>query len=227
MRKDPTHREKFLLLAEWMPAIIESVKKDLRNEHLKHDFDFIKRFFTTKNINKAELGEMVQAYAKGVQEAENGEDLGEFIAHRWIFRHSDIYNHFEKALSALNPDFTAITEISDEKGTVIIEESAKEFGSRDTFIFAVLNSVAFSDKLLKNLSERASKEEKAQREAKVIADEEKSVEQMKRSHEQELARLTDKYEKKLLGMQKKYSIDTAQLKKQIGTLQKKLEGAKN
>ncbi len=54
----------------------------------------------------------------------------------------------------------------------------------------------------------------------------KSVEQIKRHCEQEVARLTDKYEKKLLGMQKKYAIDTAQLKKQIGMLQKKLEGAK-
>jgi hypothetical protein len=226
MRNESTHREKLTLLAEWMPAIIESVKKDLRNEHLKHDFNFIKSFFTTKNVHKAELDEMVQAYQKGVQEAENGEELGEFIAHRWIFRHSDIYNHFEKVLTALNPDFTAITEISDDVGARILEEAVKEFGSRDVYIFSVFNAVAFSDKQLKNLAAQASKEEKSKREAHVVEQEVKSVEQIKRHCEQEVARLTDKYEKKLLGMQKKYAIDTAQLKKQIGMLQKKLEGAK-
>ena len=38
-----------------------------------------------------------------------------------------------------------------------------------------------------------------------------------------MARLTDKYEKKLMGLQKKYQLDQEALKKQLAALQRKLQ----
>jgi hypothetical protein len=52
--------------------------------------------------------------------------------------------------------------------------------------------------------------------------EKQSAETLEKAYEREIARLTDKYEKKLQGLQKKYLFDTEALKKQIATLQRKL-----
>ena len=41
--------------------------------------------------------------------------------------------------------------------------------------------------------------------------------------ETEMARVKDKYEKKLNGLQKKYQVDVENLKKQIAQLQRKLQ----
>ena len=47
---------------------------------------------------------------------------------------------------------------------------------------------------------------------------------MQSHYDQQITRLTDKYEKKLQGMQKKYIQDIETLKKQITLLQRKLNG---
>ncbi len=46
---------------------------------------------------------------------------------------------------------------------------------------------------------------------------------MRQAFEREIARLTDKYEKKLAGLQKKYITDMENFKKQISQLQRKLQ----
>jgi len=222
MLKEATYKEKFVTLKKWMPSIIEAVKKDLRNEHLKQDFLFIKKYFPGKNINKLTTEELVDGYFAAIQSEDNGEDIAEFITNRWLLKNGDIYNYFETELRKINPDFTAIEEIEKPQAKRMVEESTKEFGAEGTYLFSVINSVAFSDEIFKELGQKAEQEAKT---AKMQAEEsfaKQSVEQMQRSFEQQIARLSDKYEKKLSGLQKKYTQDTEALKKQISALQRKI-----
>lgn len=222
MIKDSTYKEKFVHLKKWMPHIVESVKKDLKNEHLKNDWGFVKNYFPGKNPNKLTAEELAEAYAHAIENSEKAEELAEFVSNRWLLKHSDLYYHFEKELTKITPDFNDLQELDKQKSLELMEGAIPLFGALHTYLFCILNSVVFPKEVYDTLSERAEKSvEMAKMEAKANA-EMKSLEDMQRSYEQQIARLTDKYEKKILGLQKKYAIDTDGLKKQIATLQRKL-----
>lgn len=224
MLKDATYKEKFDLLQGWISAVIDDVKKDLRNDHLKGDWQFCKTYLPGKNINKITNEELVEAYTKAIKESENGEALAEFIAHRWLLRNSDLYHYFEGELSKINPNFGEIDKIDNAKAKAIIDGAFKEHGALKTYLFTVINSVAFSKEDIATL-EKLAKNEVANEKVEAQAQQEKqTLDQLKNSYEQQIARLTDKYEKKLSGLQKKYVTDVDTLKKQVANLQRKLNG---
>ena len=101
--------------------------------------------------------------------------------------------------------------------------SEKQFGAAQTYLFSVLNSVVFPDAIFKEMETKARQEQHTVGEEKKRQDEQLSADAMKREHEREVARLTDKYEKKLIGLQKKYVTDVESLKKQVSLLQRKLQ----
>lgn len=225
MYKEATFKQKFAELKEWVPAIVETVKKDLKNEHLKKDIFFVKKFFGTKNILKITSEELAEAYERAIQEEEKGEDIGEFIASRWLLKNSEMYHFFEDKLSKMYSDFTELQEIEPKNAEELIRSSNEEFSPVHTYLFSVLNSVVFPDAYfvrLKSEAQQYSKEKKKEEEKAVAAH---TVEQMQNNHQLEVARLTDKYEKKLAGLQKKYVQDVESLKKQISALQRKLSPA--
>lgn len=222
MYKNATYKEKFAALREWIPSIIETVKKDLKNEHLKKDFSFVKKFLATKNLNKVTTEDLAHAYQKAIEEEERGEEIAEFIASRWLLKNSELYAFFEQQLSQMYPDFTALEELKPEEAKQLIESASNEFGPPQTYLFAVLNSVVFPDESFKTLKSQAQQhQEKQQQESHELA-ERLTVETMQKGFEREIARLTDKYEKKLSGLQKKYVQDTESLKKLLSQLQRKL-----
>ncbi len=222
MNKDATYKEKLVYLNEWLPSIVEAVKKDIKNEHLKQDFQFVKKYFPGKNINKIEAEDLSKAYQVAIQEQENGEAIAEFIASRWIMKNSELYYFFENFLSGVNPDFTEIEKLEAEVARRLIDTSIEEFGAQNAYVFSVLNSVAFDEGYFSELKEKAQKETKDKEEERVQRAEKETLENLKRNQEREVARLIDKYEKKLAGLQKKYIQDVEQLKRQVATLQKKL-----
>lgn len=222
MIKDITYKEKFILLKKWMPSIVDSVKKDLKNEHLKNDWGFVKHYFPGKNPNKLTAEELAQAYTHAIENGENAEELAEFVSNRWLLKHTDLYYYFEKELSKVTPDFNELKELEKQKALEMMEGAIEHFGALHTYLFCMLNSVVFPKEVYDILSQRAEKSvEIAKVEAAANA-ELKSLEDMQRAYEQQISRLTDKYEKKILGLQKKYVIDVEGLKKQISTLQRKL-----
>lgn len=224
MKRDLTYKEKFHLLKEWMPSIVESVKKELKNEHLKQDFAFVKRYLPGKNVQKVEIQELADAYMQALNDSADSEEIGEFIATRWIVRHSEIYHYYESALKKINEDMTAIESLTDAQASALIEGGKDDFGYLNGYIFSILNSVVFSDAQLADYRKKSAQELSHKKESAAQEAETRNIEQIKRNCELEVARLTDRYEKKLIGLQKKYTEDVAQLKKQIGTLQRKLTG---
>lgn len=225
MYKQASYKEKFLDLDEWMSQLIDCVKKELRNDHLKKDVYFVKKFLQAKNIHRVTGDELAQAYRQAIQEEEKGEAIAEFVASRWLLKNSEMYDFFERELTQISPDFANIDELDAQQAQEMIEASAGQFGVLNTYLFAVLNSVVFPADSFLALKMRAREDRHN------VTQEEQLLEQLtgeeaRRSFELAIARLTDKYEKKLSGLQKKYVNDVDTLKKQIAALQRRLQNQK-
>lgn len=224
MEHKKKYKDQFQDIAQWMPLIMEAAKKDLKNEHLKKDPGFLKKYFSHNNIAKISTEELSEAYLKAFRDEQETDSLGDFITSRWLLKHSEIYEFFERVLSKINPDFASITQLDDAQSTSIINEAVQQFGAINTYLFSILNGVVFTEASLQDLKARAKNEEMTKCEEEKRQQEVKSFESLKHNHAQEIARLTDKYEKKLSGLQKKYMIDVDCLKKQLANLQRKLQG---
>lgn len=222
MLKNATYKEKFVALKEWLPAIIDQIKRDLKMEHLKKDALFCKKYLPGINSQKATVEELVEAYTAALKDSEHAEALAEFLSQRWLLKNTEMYEYFEKELSAINPNYTEIELIDLNKSRQIAQGSVKEFGSLRTYLFSVINSVVFAEQVFQELAQQAQTEKKAEEEEAIHYAEKQSLEKMQQQHEQQISRLTDKYEKKLSGLQKKYVQDTELLKKQIAAFQRKL-----
>lgn len=223
MLKEATYQQKFQMLNDWFSEIIETVKRDLKNEHIKKDWGFIRKHFAGKNINKLTNEDLVEAYRAAVADDENGEAVGEFITSRWLLKNTEVYSYFEEQLSHITTDFGSLTELDPQQSAKIMEGGISRFGALRTYIFAVLNSVVFPEQIFRQLEKKSKEEIKHRETESKVAEEQMQLDDLKKSHEREVARLTDKYEKKLQGMQKKYIVDVDSFKKQIAQLQRKLQ----
>lgn len=224
MLKDTTYKEKCFILKPWMPQIIETVKKDLKNEHLKNDFKFFKKYFTGKNINKLTSQDFVQAYLSAIENEENAEEIAEFLTQRWLLKNTELYEYFEKALTRISSDFTQLTEIEIDQSKEILDEAIRLFGAPRTYLFSVMNSVVFSKDVYDRLNQTAEVAQKKNAQEEVEQQKSMAYESLKLHYEEQISRLKDKYEKKLLGMERKYFDDTEALKKQVASLQKRVQG---
>lgn len=222
MYKEATYKKKFEDLHDWFPYLVETVKKDLRNEHLKKDPYFIKKFFSSKNIHRLTLAELVEAYQQAIKEEEQGEQLAEFISTRWLLKHSDIYGFFEQKLSAIHPDFSDMNELSLEDAKALIDMAEQEFALSDIYLFSVLNSVVFPESCFHELKARANKHRETTQKEIRTQEEEYELRKKQLDFETELSRVNERWEKKFQGLQKKYLIEVEALKKQIAALQRRL-----
>lgn len=222
MLKDATYQIKFKMLDTWLSTIIDQIKKDLKQDHLQRDPVFCKVHFPGKNVSKITLEEMTVPY-RTLLSQEGGEDVSEFITNRWLLKNAEIYHFFEEELKAVTPDFSEIEVLDEEKSRKIIADSVRRFGAPRTYIFSVLNSVVFPEKLYKELANEAESHRDQSAQVAEQKKEQQNLESIQRTHEAEIARLTNKFEKTILGLQKKYLIDTEALKKQIAALQRKLQ----
>lgn len=223
MYKEASYKEKYTDLADWMPSIIEIIKREIKNEHLKKDLYFVKKFLNSKNVQKVSIEELSQAYQQAINEAENGEEIGDFITARWLLKHTELYDFFENHLSQLAEDFTSLDELDQENSKKLMDASIQRFGAVQTYLFSVLNSVVFPLAVFEQLKTQAQKEKHEKKQEQTKLDEKLSLETLQKNFEHEIGRLTDKYEKKLSGLQKKYVTDVDGLKKQIASLQRKLQ----
>lgn len=221
MLKEMNYQKKFELIQPWFPLIVEAVKKDIRQEHLQKDRLFTKTHFGNKPVQRITTQELIQVYDKLIKEGQ--ENIAEFIAIRWLLKHSDLYNYFEGALSKISPDFDQLEQLDEASGDLLLNDALNEFGATKTYLFTIFNSVVFQDKHLEALKEKATSELSFEEIEKAKNHENASLEELKKLHAIDLQRVIDKYEKKLTGLQKKYIQDTENLKKQVSGLQRKLQ----
>lgn len=208
-----SYQDKILQVRSWIEDVIETVKKDLKNEHLKIDPAFCRRHFLGKHYTEVDINMLATAYLKEIQGGNVG--LAEFIATRWLLKNSDIYGFFEEQLKNINPDFEAIKEISAADTARIIDTAVNLFGAVKSYIFSVFNEVAFTAAVFEKLGEAALQESSKQRKEYEERQEKLSIYEMQKRHEREMHAMKDRYEKKLSGLQRKYIHDTDLLKKRL------------
>jgi hypothetical protein len=226
MLKEASYKEKFVILKKWMPEIIETVKKDLKAEHLKKDWMFAKKYFPGINLNKVTSEELSTGYQAAMDSEEKGEEIAEFISNCWLLKNGELYHYFEEELSKINVNFNEIEVLEPAKSAEISENAIKQFGAYKTYLFSVLNSVAFQEKDLNNLKALSEKDVKETEAHEQEAKGKEGIAEIEKFYNVKIARLTDKFEKKISGLQKKYMQDVEAFKKQIAILQSKLTKSK-
>ena len=220
MITDKTYKEKFSTISPWGADMIHAVRKEIKTEHLPRERGLIQKYFTKKAIDKLSPDELSDAYLNEI--AEGNEDVAAWICSRWMLRYSEIYHFFAERLQEINPDFEQIDSVPDAQGVRWMEEAIDAFGAKLSYLFCVINAVSLSPELFHEFRQRVESEEEKLRADLPEEKLEEDVAELKKRHAQEIVRLTEKYEKKLLGFHKKYSTDVDALKKQIAALQRRL-----
>lgn len=211
-------KNQFLALQNWTQEVLDTIKKDLKNDHLPSDAQFYRSHFGNRPQNRLTTEEIFAAYEKEL--TQGNEEIAEFVVNRWVFKHGDLYQHFSERLSQVNPDFDQIQQLTVEQSQKILDGASEKFGAIPTFLFSLLNGVVFPEPVLEKLRKAAEVEKAAQEKQEEFNAAQQSLEKVIATHQREIARLNDK----IAGVQKKYTTDTEALKKQIKALQKKLNG---
>ncbi|MES2272642.1 MAG: hypothetical protein V4487_00420 [Chlamydiota bacterium] len=213
-------KNQFEFLIDWMPDVLNAIKKDIKTDHLLSDPAFYRTHFGNRPYNRLSAEEIYAAYQKELIEG-NNTSLGEWVVNRWVFKHGEVYNHFAEKLMAIHPDFNEIKDLSPAQSEQILEGAAELFGAIPIFLFSVLNGVVFPEAVIERLRQEAVAERVELKTKRETSEIQQNLEQLIAKHQKEVSKLQEKYESKLVGVQKKYTTDVDALKKQIRTLQQK------
>jgi len=221
MIKEDPFKKKIALLQPWMNLIVNTIKKEIKNEHLRKEFWLVQKYFQKKAIEKLNVEELSDAYFKEVA-LEGNEEVGEWLTTRWVLKNAELYQFFAGELTKINPKFDEIAEIPSESSHLMLRHSLSQFGAMTTYIFSVLNSVMFAEEDYLKLREAALKELETKAAEEELALPKETLEAVKSRYEKEILKLTEKYEKRLQGMERKYFQDVDGLRKQVSQLHKKI-----
>lgn len=214
-------QNKFLSIQPWLGELLESIKRELRMEHLAKSPAFFKAHFGNRPLNRISGEEIVQVYEKNLVAGDA--ELADWIVNRWVFKHGDIYAHFAKGLEAIDPNYDTLKTLSEEQSEQILQGTKEKFGATAVYLFSILNEVVFPASIFDRLRSLAERERCASLQPQVDQ-EEAFPKEIKAHYEQTIAKLQEKWEGKMAGVMKKYSQDIDALKAQIRALQKRLDG---
>ena len=213
MEKNP-----FQHLQPWMNEILQMIRKDIKTDHLSVDRAFYKTHFGSKPLNKLSTEEIFSVYEKEI--LSGNETLVEWAVNRWVFKHGDLYRLFVAELTKINPNFTEIETLADAQAESVINAALPAFGAKTTYLFSRINGVVFSDAIFDRLHQAALKDTAETATKAAAQSKTESLEQIIERQQREISRLQEKYEDKLAGVMRKYTVDTEALKTQIRALQK-------
>jgi hypothetical protein len=202
---------RYSLLTPWFFDIINAVKRDCKNEHLRLNPGFVREHFSGMPLHRITLDEMRAVYLRLI--LGGNDQLAEFISNRWLFRNMELYNFFEKALSEVLPDFEKISELTQEQAEKLIREASEKFSCEDVFCFVVLNDVVIPQDVFNRLQRQA---------VEALAKRQKEAENQGGSPEekwrQEVERLKERQEKKIQEMTKRHQQEVVRLNSEIAKL---------
>ncbi len=208
------YKTKIELLAPFLEGLCRGIKKEIKQE-------FIQKGLLRKSEGGSEWKEIAQFFFKKIVE-EGDERVGEWLSSCWVCKNGEIFQYFHEQLSLIDEQYDRLVEIPLEKEEKIKKLSIEKFGFLRTYLFCVLNSVVFSSKIFEDLRKGALQELSSGEEVDVQG-KNCSIEDLKKAFELERLKIEEKYEKRLLGVSKKYQMEIDGYRKQIGQLQKKLE----
>lgn len=208
----------FQILQPWMPQILNAIKREIKTEHLPGAPVFHRAHFGSKPISRLTAEEMFKAYETEL--VGGNQELAEWVINRWVFKHGDMYNHFAKRLSEINPNFEEIKTITEAQADYILDGATEAFGPINLFLFSLLNGVVFPEVVLnrlKSAAEQALKVSETSESQKI-----ETLEERVARYQKEISKIEEKCELKIAGVMKKYATDVESLKKQIRSLQQRL-----
>ena len=213
-------KNQFETLSPWLPQILQTLKREIKAEHLSKNPSFYRTYFGTRPQNRLTSEEISLAYEKEL--LQGNEELTEWVINRWVFNHGEIYRYFAEQLSQIHTDFDEIKNLNEGQSEAILSGALTSFGALPTYLFSVLNRVVFPEAVLQRLREKAEQEEKVQKTEAAALGEKQALDQVIAHHEREMSRLQEKCEQKIAGAMKKYTTDIHALKQQIRALQQRL-----
>lgn len=216
-------KDKFQTLQPWLSQVLHTIKKEIKTEHLSKSPTFYKAHFGNRPINRLTNEEICAVYEKELLAGET-EDLGEWVINRWVFRHGDIYEHFAARLASINPDFEEIKNLDDKQSEMVLSGAIEAFGALPVYLFIVLNGVVISPGVLSRLKDLVAATQSKEKEEQEALSLKMSLDQMIERQKNEILRLEKKYEDKLAGVMRKYATDIEALKRQVRSLQQKING---
>jgi|GEM_PF-891652 len=222
MMTESAYRGKFSLLQPFAEEIFRAIKKEIKSEMAGKNSMLRKKVGVLPN--GVETKELSSLFLKNIitEETEEGEELGEWVASVWINKRGEIFKSFHNALSKISDRYDTLTSLPEEVEKQIFEKAVSDFGALDTYIFAVLNSVVFSEKTFEKLAKFAQTEAEGKKTGKE-GDLAFSVEKAQKNFERQIEKIIEKYENRLLGVTKRHQMEVAGYRKQISGLQKKLD----
>lgn len=220
MVKTISYQEKAEKMEQWIPQILEEIKRDIKREHLRKVPVFAQKFFSGRNIASITTEEIIDVYTPLLKRGEP--QLFDQICYFWQVKHPEIYPFFQAKLRVLSEDVSTITEIDDAFAEKLVQEALKEFGEVNTYLFALFYEVAFSDAIYDKMFQEAKRATDLANSKQNQEEEERNLELLKAQNERLLMRLRDKYEKKLSALEDKYHTDVAVLRKEVASLKASL-----
>ena len=210
---------RFSLLTPWFFDIMNTVRRDCKNEHLRLNPGFVREHFAGMPLHRITVDEMRVVYLRLI--LAGNAHLAEFISNRWLFRNMELYTLFEKALSEVSPDFEKISELTAEQAERLIQEASDKFGAESVFCFVAMNDVVIPQDVFERL-QRQAVESLAKRQKEADAQEVSSEEKLRL----EVERLKERQEKKIQEMTKRQQQEVQRLNVEIAKLKSELQQSK-
>ncbi len=154
--KEESFQNKIQRLQPWFDRLVEEIKKDVKTD-LRRQFPKVyQKHFSRMHFVKCRPQELAAPLLQEVLEGD--EQLGEWLATRWIVKNDKMFQFFADHLMQVNPEFDKIERLSDEQGSALMQAAIGRYGAQKTFLFSVLNSVAFSPEQFEQLAALAREE---------------------------------------------------------------------
>ncbi|MBS3904442.1 MAG: hypothetical protein KGZ39_03860 [Simkania sp.] len=144
------NQSKFKQLDDLFQLIISDIKKDIKSELVKFDRKLFQKIFSQSYVAKLSSKELADLLHPEIQTGNPA--LEDWMIERWVYRHAEIYQFFVERLSVIHPDFETIKEIEKEHATKMVDEAIRRFGALKTYLFSILNGVAFTPATLQELA---------------------------------------------------------------------------
>lgn len=149
---------KLLSLEDCFPLVISILRNDLK-DHLRQNPDFFHMYFPGQdNVQALTVEQLSEGYKHAISNDldPHRNEMAEYIATSWLMRNAEIYKHFEKALSNINPEFDTIHELDVETSNQLVMSAADRFGYVCTYLFCVLCSVEIHSLVFAQLKEEVN-----------------------------------------------------------------------
>src|SRR3990167_9681675 len=142
-------KNQFESIQSWIPFILETIKKEIKHEHLPASPVFVRTHFGNRPLNRLKIEEIFTAYEKDLLAGD--ESLAEWVVNRWVFRHGDIYSHFAERLGEISDDYSTLESLTEAQSEQVLKGAKDRFNAADIYLFSLLNAVVFPESIFARL----------------------------------------------------------------------------